>query len=46
MLIFSALEMNKDAIEKMIILIESILLRCENLVSRNSFNAAKHKNIY
>jgi len=38
--------MNKDVIEKMFVLIEFVLLRCEKLVLNNSFNATKHKNIY
>ena len=43
---FSALEMNIDAIEKMFILIEFIQLKSEKLVVRNSFNTAKHKNMF
>jgi hypothetical protein len=34
LLIFSALEMNKYVFKKMFIVIEFILLRCENLVAR------------
>ena len=38
--------MNEDVIEKMFILIEFTLLGSEKLVVRNSFNVAKHKNVY